>query len=362
MDVKTRAKTTLLSLSIIAASTLVAVSYLTDSSTGSPESEPSITQEAEHNTTLLASAPSDTARDTTLHSLGFESKYGALPDSLRGTTLSNALQVDEEGHLLVSNDIKDLFDYFLSTITEEDLDLIVLRVNEYLTHNLQEPALSESKAILSQYIEFKSSLMGLEEEMAGELAQLSREEKKNGGYIDFLRTQLNQRNALRAVHLEPEIHEAFYAEEERYDEYTYSRLLITSNRSLSASERSGQIATLQSNLPEEVRESMRETQITDELKIRTEQVIASGGDHQQVRELRREMFGEEAVKRFDELDKKRALWKSRVDDYLAQRKQILDNQGLANEERMVQVDALRESLFDEREQRRARRAERDTEA
>jgi len=361
MDVKKITKAKLLSLSIIAAFTAITISYFNDSSTESFDSvrASSTANKFESET---ASVTEESQQVTTSHILGYESKYGALPDSLSGTTLFNALQADDEGHLLLSEDIKDLFDYFLSTITEEELDLIMLRVNEYLTHNLQEPALSESKAILRQYIEFKSSLLGLEQEMAEDLAQLSQQDKRNGGYLNFLRNQLNQRNALRAEHLDPALHEVFYAEEERYDEYTYSRLLITSDKSLSADERHERVSALQSTLPEDVRQSIRETQITDELKMRTEQVLADGGDHEQVRELRREMFGEEAVQRFDELDKKRALWKSRVDDYLIQRERILNNQGLANEERTVQVDALRGSLFEENEQRKAIRAERDTDA
>lgn len=299
---------------------------------------------------------------TTMPVLGFESKHGTLPDSLRGTTLDNALKVDEEGHLLISSDIKDVFDYFLSTISEEDLDTILLRVDEYLTHYLQEPALSESKAILAQYIEFKYSLMTLEQDMAETLSQMSQQDKAGGGYLDFLRKQMDQRNSQREHFLDPAVYEAFYAEEQRYDEYTYSRLLVTSNKSLSATERLEKIAEYQSTLPEDVRQSIKDTQITDELKLRTEKVLADGGDQQQVRELRREMFGDEAVQRFDELDQQRAQWESRINEYLTQRANILNNQGLAKDELNTQVDILRASLFDEPEQLRVRSIERHAEA
>jgi lipase chaperone LimK len=115
-------------------------------------------------------------------------------------------------------------------------------------------------------------------------------------------------------------------------------------------------------LPADVRQSMRETQITDELKIRTEKVLADGGDQQQVRELRREMFGDEAVQRFDELDQQRAQWDARINAYLIQRTSILSNQGLAKDELNSQVDSLRASLFDALEQVRVRSIERHAKA
>ncbi len=303
-----------------------------------------------------------TTKKTTTQVLGFESKHGTLPASLRGTTLDNALKVDEEGHLLMSSDIKDVFDYFLSAISEEDLDTILLRVDEYLSHYLQEPALSESKAVLAQYIEFKYSLMTLEQEMSKDLSQMSQQDKVDGGYLDFLRKQMDQRNVQREQYLDPAVYEAFYAEEQRYDEYTYSRLLVNSNKSLSASERLEKITEYQSTLPEDVRQSIKQTQITDELKLITEKVLAEGGDQQQVRELRREMLGDEAVQRFDELDQQRAQWQSRINEYLTQRANILSNQGLATDELSIQVDALRASLFDELEQLRVRSIERHAEA
>tara|TARA_B110001454_G_scaffold99876_2_gene94364 strand:+ start:5546 stop:6628 length:1083 start_codon:yes stop_codon:yes gene_type:complete len=301
-------------------------------------------------------------KKSTQNILGYESQYGALPHSLIGTTLDNALQVDTDGHLIISIDIKDLFDYFLSTISEENLETILLRINEYLTYHLQEPALSESKAILAQYIEFKYSLKNLEEDMSNELAKMSQQDKINGGYLNFLRTQIDQRNALRAQYLDLEVYETFYEDEQRYDEYTYSRLLVTSNTAMSETERLAKIKELQSTLPDDVRKSIRETQITDELTARTEKILASGGDQQQVRELRREMFGDEAVQRFDELDQQRAQWNARVSAYLAQRSNILSSQGLTRDELNSQVDTLRAALFDEREQIRVRSIERHTKA
>jgi lipase chaperone LimK len=341
---------TLLIIAVVSGVIVSAINLNTDKA--------SVISETHKSETELASSSAN--HNTTQHMLGYESQYGMLPNSLRGTTLDNALKIDEAGHLIISTNIKDLFDYFLSTISEEDLATILLRIDEYLSHYLQEPALSESKAILAQYVEFKYSLLALEQEMSKDLTQMSQQDKVDGGYLSFLRKQMDERNALREQHLDLAVYEAFYEEEQRYDEYTYSKLLVNSDKSLSASERLDKVIEFQNMLPEDVRQSMRETQITDELKIRTEELLAEGGDQQQVRELRREMFGDDAVQRFDELDQERAQWTARTNEYLAQRANILNNQGLAIDELNLQVDALRASLFDEFEQIRVRSLERNT--
>jgi lipase chaperone LimK len=358
MSVKNISIRNVSTLLIIATMSAVIVSVINFNIKKSPDINESHTSSS--TLASLEPASSSAEHNTTQHLLGYESRYGILPNSLRGTTLDNALQVDESGHLIISNNIKDLFDYFLSTISEEELATILLRIDEYLSHYLQEPALSESKTVLAQYVEFKYALLTLEQEMSKNLTQMSQKDKINGGYLSFLRKQIDQRNALRELHLDLAVYEAFYEEEQRYDEYTYSKLLVNSNKSLSARERLDKVTEFQNTLPEDVRQSMRETQITDELKIRTEKILADGGDQEQVRGLRREMFGDDAVQRFDELDQERAQWNVRTSEYLAQRANILNTQGLAIDKLNLQVDALRASLFDKLEQIRVRSLERNT--
>jgi len=294
--------------------------------------------------------------------LGFDSKLGTLPRSLNGTLLGAQLETSEDGHLILSDDIKYIFDYFLSTINEEDLDTILLRIDEYLNHYLEEPALSESKTILAHYVELKTSLFELEQEMGAEQKNLDKDQLLGGQYLNLLRERLNLRNALRAEHLDPEVNEIFYQEEETYDEYTYSRLLINSDKSLAPEERNLHIIELQQQLPENVRKSMRTSQIIDELKVETNKILAKGGNQQQVRELRKEMFGEEAANRFDTLDSKRAQWQSRMNTYLAERTKILNTQGLAQEALQLQVNTLRETHFEPSEQMKAKVFEKRSEA
>jgi lipase chaperone LimK len=297
--------------------------------------------------------------------LPYKSQYGSLPDSLEGTLMHQSLQVDEQGNLRISSDIRRVFDYFLSTIEEEELDVILARIDEFLNHSLQEPALSQSKHVLSQYVALKQALYDFELSRSASLKEVidSGELRANKGrYIELLQEQLVAQSDLRSEHLDPDVKEAFYASEEAFDQYSMSRLLVETQDGLSADEKAERLAQIDAQAPKEIVEARKEASITDELKSRVDQIKQSGGSQQEIRSVRVEMFGEEAAERFDELDHERAQWQTRLDSFLSQRKDILSLEGLSLEERQAQVDTLRESQFDSREQIRVKVYERKADA
>lgn len=268
----------------------------------------------------------------------------SIPDEM---TPSITLAVDEQGNLRISNDLRTVFDQFLLAIIDDDLDTILIRINHYLESQLNEPALSQAKDILQQYIGLKTALYDLEQSLA---SQLKETELNSENYLDLLKYQLDQRNRLRAEILAPEIHDAFYQEEERYDAFTYERMLVLNDKQLSQEQKAQQLAELEHQLPEDIQAARQETQLTDVLKVKTEALKASGADQDAIRSMRTEMFGEEAATRFDELDKERAEWQNRLDQYMNQREQLLSNKGISEDEKLKQIRALKESMFDSREQ------------
>ena len=57
-----------------------------------------------------------------------------LPSSLQQTTTDGMFTVDSNGHLIVSNSIKERFDYFLSILGEESLEQVVARITAHINH------------------------------------------------------------------------------------------------------------------------------------------------------------------------------------------------------------------------------------
>lgn len=284
--------------------------------------------------------------------LPYKSQFGSLPGTLEGTVMQQALAVDEQGDLRISNDLKRVYDYFLSTIEEEDLSIIINRIEEYLDYHLDEPALSQAKTNMNQYIALKKALFDFEVERTESIKAIMEQsgDIKGEAYLTLLKQQLDAQRDLRSLHLSPDTHDAFYGEEEVYDSYSLSRMEVKANKSLSAEEKQIRLAEIDAQAPHEIVESRRESQITDILKEKTQALKDAGASQQDVKALRTEMLGEEAAERFDALDQERANWNSRITDYLKSREAILSNEGLSKEAKQEQINTMRQNDFDLREQ------------
>lgn len=315
----------------------------------------------EPDTEGLNALVSDADRGSQQAVLMYQSKFGPLPDSLDGTVMGQALVVDESGHLRISSDIKRVFDFFLSTIEEESLETILARIDEYLQYYLNEPALGEAKQILSQYIDLKKALYNFEVERSASLQDIIEGgllSENKALYLSLLEQQLEARNALRAQYLSLDVQEVFYAEEQEYDRYTLARMRVVSDDTLTDDEKAQQLADIDSEAPEQLVKARQKNKVTDILKARTAQLREQGADEAEIRQLRTEMLGSEAANRFEALDKERAQWQQRIDSYLKKRQEILASEGLSVQERERQVNLLRSSLFDSREQIRVSTLER----
>src|SRR5690554_4214362 len=62
------------------------------------------------------------------------------PTSLRGTEVDGELLVDARGNLVLTSQVRHLFDYFLSLIGEESSQQARQRIRDHLTAQLDEPA------------------------------------------------------------------------------------------------------------------------------------------------------------------------------------------------------------------------------
>ena len=82
-------------------------------------------------------------------------KVAPLPTSFRGTSVDGSFSVDASGNLLITRDIRNLFDYFLSAVGEEPLQQSLDRLRAYIAAELQEPARGQALALMQQYIDYK---------------------------------------------------------------------------------------------------------------------------------------------------------------------------------------------------------------
>jgi len=278
--------------------------------------------------------------------LGYESQYGKLPQSLRGTILRVRFEVDAEGDLVVTPGIREVFEYFFSTIGEESSTQIIKRIEEYISVYLDGDARQQCLVVLEQYVEMKIALQASESVFAVQ--------NKLAVGIEGLVGALVERRQLRQSTLDAEIYDVFYARDDDFDDAVVARLGILDADDLSDEEKAIQIAALEESLPASVRKSRADTHRHTLLQAKTQLLRHSGATNEEVFQLRVDEVGVAAAERLRVLDEKRKAWVKRLSDYSRQRDEIIFHEGLSDEDERQQVLGLQTRLFSKQELNRVR--------
>lgn len=269
----------------------------------------------------------------------FKTGVENMPKSLQDTEVDGALAVDGAGNLIISQSVRQVFDYFLSAIGEEDLTSIISRIRAYIRHQLPAKAAAQAEQILDAYLSYREAL--------GRIPQVANDQGQN---MAAIRQQKEQVQALRSQYLTRPVSEAFFGDEDAYDRYTMARIEIMQDKNLTATEKAKRTAALLNDLPPQMKESVETLNKYQELTTFTDDWKARGGKPEELRAIREEIVGVEATDRLEALDQERAVWDGRMNDYLSQRAAIMKNQALSEQDRQKQVTDLKQKNFNEQEQ------------
>jgi lipase chaperone LimK len=263
-----------------------------------------------------------------------------MPKSLSDTEVDGALEVDAAGNLIISRSIRQVFDYFLSAIGEEDLTTIISRIRAHIRHKLPAKAAAQAEQILDSYLAYREALGHVPQVQPQGDAALN---------IPAIRQQKEAVQALRSQYLTRQVSEAFFGDEDAYDQYTMARIEVMQDKSLTAVEKARRTAELLNALPPALKESTETLNKYQELTTFTEDWKARGGKPEELRAIREQVVGPEATVRLEALDQERAVWDGRMNDYLQQRDTIMKNQALSEQDRQKQVNDIKQKSFDEQE-------------
>lgn len=264
---------------------------------------------------------------------------GPLPASLVGTH-APGVRADADGNLVIEPALRDLFEYFLSALGEEDLEAISARLAAHLRSQLPPAAADRAWQVFNDYLGYRAALSGQPAVPLDDLA--------------VTRARLDDVAALRRAQLGNEVADAFFAAEEAYDRYTLESMLVQRDASLDDSARAARIAALEAALPPALLAARREATAIGGVAATVDRLRAAGASEADVYAARTEALGPEAAERLAALDQEEARWKVRYDDYRRQRAAIIAAPGLSDGDREQQVEALRARLFDEQEILRVR--------
>lgn len=267
-----------------------------------------------------------------------------LPASFGGTTVDGVFRLDANGNLLISEDIRRIFDYFLAAAGEEPLRTSVERLRAYIAAELPANAREQALVLLNQYLDYKRELVLLERD----LPQMAN--------LDALRQREAAVQALRARIFDSETQQAFFAGEEAYNQFTLQRLAILQNSQLDDTGKAAAVDQLRNNLPAEMQDTVL-PQLQNELRQQTARLQAAGAKPEQIRQLRQQLVGAEATQRLEVLDQQRQTWKKRIAQYSTEKAAIENNPGMSASDKRAAIAQLAAENFDEREQLRLEAAE-----
>jgi len=267
-----------------------------------------------------------------------------LPASFGGTTVDGTFRLDADGNLLISEDIRRIFDYFLAAAGEEPLRTSVERLRAYIAAQLPTNARGQALALLNQYLDYKRELVLLERDLP------------QSANLEALRQREAAVQALRARIFDAQTQQAFFARETAYNQFTLQRLAILHNQKLNDAGKAAAVDQLRNSLPAEMQDTVL-PQLQNELRQQTAQLKAAGAKPEQIRQLRQQLVGAEATQRLEALDQQRKTWKKRIAQYRRDKATIENNTGLSDSDKRSAIAQLVIENFNEREQLRLEAAE-----
>ena len=282
-------------------------------------------------------------RFRTLEEYEAVSQYGRLPTSLTGLNVNWNIAANANGKLMVSRDLAALFEFFLSTHTEEGLATSLDRIEEYLRGQLPDAAAAEALEILRNYLAYKQGLTRFEP--SRDRVFTGNQSEDLVAIVGDVKAAMNQRATARRQYLGAEVADAFFKDDEAYDAYTIKRLEADANPALSAADKESQIAQAEQLLPEDRRLRVQQDRKEAALNQRVAALQAQGGSEEAIRDLRTELYGQQEANRLAAVDQEQAAWMQRLQNYRDAKDSVLRQTALSADAKAMAVEQLERSRF-----------------
>ncbi|MCG9596864.1 lipase chaperone [Vibrio sp. Isolate25] len=262
---------------------------------------------------------------------------GAVYFINRSETVNTAAQsVSQLDTQIDTSSSRDLFDYTLSSLGEQEMDQIKTRIQNV---SQREKELSLDETLFETFLQYKSEL-GTLESVTFRTITLSD--------LEQLHLQIL---ALQNQYFTDAQIELLFSEENRLRQLAIDKLAIA-KQGLDPESQAQWLEEILSGQPDYILRAERNNQLIIVLN-HSEQMEA-----QDKHLTRVELVGEEAAGRLSKLDEKREQFNSRLDSYLAQRNDILADNTLSDAAKQTQIAYLREQSFDTLQWRRVEALER----
>jgi len=264
---------------------------------------------------------------------------GPLPKAIQGITLPT-LSYDQHGNLIATENLMKLIEHFLSVAQQDGRDRAISRIEEYVGLALPVDAANQAYAIVQNYLDYKAAVPDLHIPVDA----LDVKDK-----IAAMHESFDHRKQLRREHLGDEVADAFFANEEAYKEYSFSRIELRASSDLSEAERRTIILNAEAKLPEEMRQRVSQKRQEAEFKVQISALQKQGGKQQEIYHLREAHYGEDAAKKLAYFEDRSESWMARVNQFNTERNRVRGDSSLSEGEKENTIKQMKSNEFSNKE-------------
>lgn len=199
-----------------------------------------------------------------------------ISPSLEGADIDGALQADEQNQLILSIEVRDFFDYFLSTADEIGPEAAIAEIQRYANQYLPEPAKTQALQLLGKYLSFKQTEYQLQQ------TPISQDSLSDKGAITVMRESFESLKSSRQTLFSPIEEQALFGLEDTYAEHTIATLELMADESLSNEQINEGLQVLESKLPPELSNSFAQTRADNQRAEVVSSLVESELDNSQL--------------------------------------------------------------------------------
>nr|WP_264821864.1 lipase secretion chaperone [Acinetobacter sp. Marseille-Q1620] len=290
-----------------------------------PRQSPSVNIEesnssAEQNNIISSSIPTNTQSSS------------LVSQSQQDTQINCQIRLDNSNRLIVNEQTKNCFEYFITQYGEKAIPQIKDDFNRFALENYKEPALSQLTDLWSRYMQYREKLGNLS------APDIDKNDPK------YYRTIFASMQNLRKQFFSDYEIQGLFGEEDTYNQYTLNRMDILANKNLDEIEKAQKLKELFNSLPVDWKENLTQLSQLDDLRKLTSDLKARGGSAEELHNMRLNLVGAEATQRLENLDTQRDQWKQRVNEYLSARDSIQQS-SMSDSAKQDAINQLRTEKF-----------------
>lgn len=252
--------------------------------------------------------------------------------SQQDTQINCQIKVDAAKRMIVNEQTKDCFEYFITQYGEKTIPQIKADFLSYVKISYQEPVLSQLSDLWTRYVDYRSQLGDLQAPTA---------DKDSAKYYQQI---VENTKSLRQKFFSDYEIQGLFGTQDIYDQYTVDRIAIMDDKKLSANEKAQKLKERFENLPEDWKENLKQLNQLEDLRKLTAEIKARGGSAQELHQMRTSLVGPEATQRLETLDVQRNDWKGKVTQYLSERDTIM-NSNMSDSAKQSAVNQLKSQQF-----------------